>query len=217
MKIAIIDNDILALEVLAKKLNSFNGISVSWSETSGKNALNMLFDHHKYVDAMLIDMSLEDISGVELCRSIRRRNHTVGIVAMTSFNLITYQESAIRNGAQALISKSEINSMKTALEYASQGLPYPPKSQFRNTIESYSQLQSTPESLIMLVTPREAQILNNVILGMTNKEIAEKIGVSEETIKTHLKSAMHKIGATNRVRASILWSTLKEDYFDHCE
>lgn len=215
MKIGIIDNDTLALEALATRLNYYDKYNVNWTETSGKSALHIFFNMHKYVDVILIDMNMEDISGAELCRSFRKRSSSVGIVAITSFNLITYKESAIRNGAQAIVSKSDIKTIMKSLEYASKGQSYPPQSQFQNASDSFLRLQHTPEPLIMLVTLREAQILDKVVLGMTNKEIAKALGIGEETVKTHIKSAMHKIGAANRVRASILWSTLGDDYFEH--
>lgn len=179
-------------------------------------------------DALLIDMQLNDMTGVEIIHHIRQYNSSVGIVAMTSFPLKEYAHTAASYGAQGIVSKRNIHEIISALNIVSLGKPWEnsdptvdnsyfvtPQKAFAKlqvgTLKDYAPDDDNRSNNISArfmnktLTARESQIMDAYCHGLSTQEIADKFAISINTVKTLAKRSFSKLGAHNRAQAVALW------------
>jgi DNA-binding NarL/FixJ family response regulator len=140
-------------------------------------------------DLLLVDQLLPDWTGTELVRELRRRGCEAPALLMTAAPREGLNEAARSAGIQATVVKSsEPESLLAALRLLAAGEQLPPAAHPR------------AERLVVL-SPRECQILQLVAEGATNVEIAEQLGIGRETVKTMLYRAFEKLGVRRRSEA----------------
>jgi DNA-binding NarL/FixJ family response regulator len=212
--IGILDNDRYVTRALEQlKWSYLPQANVLWTVKSGKDAIKLSLAKSTQPDALLVDMSLEGMSGIDVCREIRSRTEKVTLVGMTSFSLETYYVSAIQNGAEVLIDKSDAKAIFAAVK-AIENMRSP-----RVLFQSH---ESKHEAFLRLsqqkhkretyeLTQRETEILDFCINTLKTKEIAEKLCISESTVKAHIKRACEKLGAKNRTQAAIIWKEIRNN------
>lgn len=188
----------------------------------------MMRDPSTVPDALLIDMQLNDMTGVEVIHHIRQYNSSVGILAMTSFPLKEYAHTAASYGAQGIVSKRNIHEIISALNIVSPGKPWKnsdptvdnshfvtPQKAFAKlqveTLKDYAPDDDTRSNNISArfmnktLTARESQIMDAYCHGLSTQEIADKFAISINTVKTLAKRSFAKLGAHNRAQAVALW------------
>ena len=108
-RILMVDNDKRAIEALTALLSkALPNAYVADDVTDGTKALSLCRAYGNQYDIILLDMSLEGLQGPDICKRIRLTNNSTPILAMTSFSLNRYRNSAIESGAQGLVDKSSI-------------------------------------------------------------------------------------------------------------
>jgi len=192
---------------------------------SGEEAIAM--NDRLAPDMILMDISMPGIGGLEATRRIKAASPEVKIVMVTVSDDITHLFEALKRGAQGYLLKNLTASswleylravavdeapmskglaMRLLQEFASgDGQPpslkreaagtTPPKSEAAGTMPSKSEAQGTTP-----LTPRELEVLERVAHGESNREIAESFGISEHTVKNHLKHILQKLHLANRVQ-----------------
>lgn len=106
-RILMVDNDKRAIEALTALLSkALPNAYVADDVTDGTKALSLCRAYGNQYDIILLDMSLEGLQGPDICKRIRLINNSTPILAMTSFSLNRYRNSAIESGAQGLVDKS---------------------------------------------------------------------------------------------------------------
>ncbi|WP_289094112.1 response regulator transcription factor [uncultured Bifidobacterium sp.] len=207
-KLSIVDNDNLVLQCMCEYLERRYGPhSMVWTAIDGRNALDLCFDgSRERPDIVLIDMSLEGISGATVGREIRRRSFEIATIGITSFSLARYTGLAAQNGMQALCSKSDLEGLCDIIDSLTSGTDSWHSPEFQSAWDAHIRVRDEPVSVAALLSRREAEILNLVALGLSNSEIARNLCISESTVKTHIENACGKIGAVNRTRAAVLWT-----------
>ena len=106
-RILMVDNDKRAIEALTALLSkALPNAYVADDVTDGTKALSLCRAYGNQYDIILLDMSLEGLQGPDICKRIRLINNRTPILAMTSFSLNRYRNSAIESGAQGLVDKS---------------------------------------------------------------------------------------------------------------
>ncbi|WP_258190540.1 response regulator transcription factor [Scardovia inopinata] len=180
-------------------------MSLVWTTFLGRKAISLMRDPSTVPDALLIDMQLNDMTGVEVIHHIRQCNSSVGIVAMTSFPLKEYAHTAASYGAQGIVSKRNIHEIISALNIVSLGKPWEnndpmvDNSCFVTPQKAFAKLQ------VETLTARESQIMDAYCHGLSTQEIADKFAISINTVKTLAKRSFSKLGAHNRAQAVVLW------------
>lgn len=148
-------------------------------------------------DVVLLDLRLPDMLGTEAIAALRLRVPSARIVLFTAYADHAALPAALAAGVEGcLLKDSSITDLATALRRVASGVVViDPR--LRHGAPSLMQ-----ESLYRTgLTRREYQVLRRVAIGRTNPEIAEDLGISRNTVKTYLQSAMGKLGARNRVEA----------------
>lgn len=203
--IGILDNDICALTMMDMLIRHGNpDIDVIWKETQSQRFFERFMFEHILPDIVIVDLALNGISGVDICRNIRKRSKTINIVAITSYPLEHYQSQVSQAGAQALVSKTIVGTPDfiQLLRALNQNLitDIPKRILYFNApIETYHQMQQ--EASPSLLSQREINILRLYAIGKTTQEIAKQLGISIGTVQSHTSHAAHKLGVQHRFEA----------------
>ena len=155
-------------------------------------------------DVVLMDLLMPVLDGVSAIRVIKKEHPDVEVVALTSVLEDRLVIDAVEAGAAGyLLKETGPEGLIDAIRAAARGeVRLDPKAQRRLVREV-----RTPEMRESL-TPRETDTLRLVAKGLTNKEIADALEVSEVTVKTHVSSVLSKLGLSSRTQAALF--ALKE-------
>ena len=155
-------------------------------------------------DVVLMDLLMPVMDGVKAIREIKKEHPDVEVVALTSVLEDRLVIDAVEAGAAGyLLKETGPEGLIDAIRAAARGeVRLDPKAQKRLVREV-----RTPEMRESL-TPRETDTLRLVAKGLTNKEIADALEVSEVTVKTHVSSVLSKLGLSSRTQAALF--ALKE-------
>ena len=112
IRIAIVDNDRLTLGVMKMMIERIlPQANVCWAVSDGLTAVSKSLNSRTRPDVLLVDMSLEGMSGCDVCRTIREETAQVDLVGMTAFSLDRYCVPALENGASCLVDKANVKGL----------------------------------------------------------------------------------------------------------
>nr|WP_225432959.1 response regulator transcription factor [Bifidobacterium sp. SMB2] len=216
--VAIVDNDRCALAMLDQLICGTyddlaeDGIRIvaDWCEASGRRAIMRCNRVETVPDVLLLDMSMEDISGVRVCEAVRSRHEGMAILGITSYSPTKYAKRLAEAGAQGLVPKLDRMEMVRAIVAVANGGLFERYGRFTTVDESYRRLRKATSAREKLFSEREFDVMDLCSYGLTSDEIAEKLGISPSTVKTHVVKAMKKLGARNRAEAVGMWVTARE-------
>jgi len=144
-------------------------------------------------DVTLLDLRLPDMSGVEVLRAIRAEAPEARVVILTTFEGDVEIQRALEAGARGYLLKTmPPGELVDAIRQVHAGKKRIPPAVAAQLAEHVSD-----EAL----TPREVEVLRHIAQGNRNKDIAERLFISEETVKVHVKHVMDKLGASDRTEA----------------
>ena len=181
MKILLLDDHKIFGESL-KVLLEERGISCTYTS----NIKNFYEEVEGDYDIILLDINLkEEETGFDILDRIHDKNKK--IVILTSYDMINYKRLALEKGARDFINKSlDVDEVIERLERV-----------YRDEKISFNY----DEKIIEPLTKREEEILLEVLSGLTKKEIADKLYISERTLYNHLANIYAKLGAKNAIEA----------------
>lgn len=150
-------------------------------------------------DVILLDIHLPDASGVAVINQVRQAVPKAHILILTVSDQRENIRAALQAGVRGYLLKSA--SAETVVNAVYQvmdgGVVLPPEVAAVLVDDLTRPLRETPEPL----TPREQDVLRYMVQGLSNKEIARQLGVSENTVKTHVRHILAKLNARSRVEA----------------
>jgi DNA-binding NarL/FixJ family response regulator len=161
-------------------------------------------------DVILMDIRMPGTDGVEATQQIVRLGGTPRVLVLTTFDLDEYAFSALRAGASGFVLKDVPPSdLASAIRSVASGDAVVSPRITRRLLDVYApylpDLNSSPAGVshpaLGRLTEREQAVLLEVAAGLSNKEIAEKMFVSESTIKAHVGHILAKLGLRDRVQA----------------
>ncbi|MVM30682.1 response regulator [Spirosoma sp. HMF4905] len=198
MRLLLADDHPLLLDGLRSVLSDLPDTDLLPSVTNGHQLLDYLHLHP--VDMVLLDLNMPKTDGLTALKQIRRDFPTVKVIVFTSYN----QPQRIREvqalGAMGYLLKStDAPTLKTAVQQVRSGKPWFPTLQ--PTIESSNHpsadTTSSPSDAFMRkyqLTKREVEIIQQISNGVTTKQIADALAVSEFTINAHRRNIARKLG-----------------------
>jgi DNA-binding NarL/FixJ family response regulator len=167
-----------------------------------EGALDELRD--KKPDAVLLDVRLQGQSGLEACRVMTERYPDVAVVFLTVYEDEQYVVEALRAGAKGYVLKhSSPDDIIRVLERVREGQTIVDPTLGGPIALRLAQVrpgQIWPGSEIGL-TQRESEVLRLIVDGYNNRQIAEELVISEDTVKTHVRAIFRKLGVTDRAQA----------------
>ncbi len=205
MRILIVDDQALVRAGFRLVLESQSDFEVVGEAGDGEDAVAAVRLLHP--DIVLMDVRMPRMDGLEATRRILQNGTSeCRIVMLTTFDLDEYVYSALRAGACGFLLKDvRPDQLIAAVRVVQSGDALPAPSITRRLIERFAPRPSVDESRKALesLTDRESEVLRLMARGMANQEIAEKLFVSEATVKTHVAHIFDKLGVDNRVQAVV--------------
>lgn len=188
IKVVIIEDHKLVAEGIAAAINNTDFAEVAGIAHTGKESLEKMKFWNPEI--ILMDISLPDIKGTDLCTTILEEFPNVKIIALTSHNEFSIVKQMLDKGAKGYVLKNDRTEVIiAALETVGTGGIFISR-------ETHDVLKQPSHQKIIL-TQREKEILLYISEGLTNSEIAEKIFLSPETIKSYRKNLLFKLDAKN--------------------
>ncbi len=200
IRLFIIDDHEIVRAGLRRMLEGVPGIELAGEAADGVAALDAI--NRLYPDVLLVDVKLPGISGIEVVRRVKANQATGDIeaVMLTVYDDLDLATESLRAGALSYILKDSgkeqlVAAIKSAFRKESMLAPG-----VTRKITGAGAGQE-PEKLSASLTPRERGVLMLVAQGLSNKDIAKELYISEGTVKVHLKNIYKKLQVEDRTQA----------------
>ncbi len=159
-------------------------------------------------DLVIVDVRLPGGDGLQLLGKIKTHSPTQPVLIFSSYDNPTYIARAVALGANGFLLKTDSqDKILDAVQRASKGESIWSREELRRVTGSLATMRVGSESEIPL-TQREGEVLKQLANGLTNKEIAQSLGISYETVKEHVQHILRKIGVSDRTQAAV-WAVRK--------
>ncbi|WP_442507586.1 response regulator transcription factor [Novipirellula sp. SH528] len=183
----------------------FNGTSMQVAMSTGTSEEALIFMAQQPFSAVIMDIRMPGMSGLELLEKIRQSEFNVPVVVLSSYDNPTYIARAAALGANDYILKNtERQGLIDAVSRAINAEGAVPEGRFHQIREKMlNEVDLTQFACDWPLTSRESQVLLHIALGLSNKEIAKSLMISVETVKEHVQNILRKLGANDRTDAAV--------------
>jgi len=158
-------------------------------------------------DIVLLDLRMPDMGGLEVLQKLRENDSTIPVVMLTTSDEESDLIKSLRSGAQGYLLKDmEPDQLVLALRdiVAGKTVVAPDLAPVLARVVQGDSIAPEEESPFAKLTPRENEILALLAEGQSNKVIARNLGISDGTVKLHVKSILRKLGIHSRVEAAVI-------------
>jgi DNA-binding NarL/FixJ family response regulator len=210
--VIIVDDHPLFREGVRNVLDAEDDIDVVAEGTSGDHALQLIREHRPRV--ALVDVNIPNMNGMQVTRQISAERMDTAVVLVTAYDDVEQVLHAFRAGAAAYCSKDvEAGKLVDVIRHVARGFFVVGDQVYDSAgleqwlsrgVETVRRphLDGDVEAFTPL-SPREMEILQYVTRGMSNKEIAARLGISHQTVKNHMTSILHKLDVEDRTQAAV--------------
>ena len=196
-------------EVVRAGINSMlndSDISVVAEAANGAEVLAMA-QYHK-PDVILLDVRMPDVDGMACLSRLRSELPETPVVIFTGHDNPTYIARAVALGAAGYLIKNVVrDELISALRQVARGETLWNRENLRRVSGAIVAGHSN-NGLDIPLTKREGEVLKQLALGLSNKEIAQALSISYETVKEHVQHVLRKLGVSDRTQAAV-WAVRK--------
>lgn len=213
VRLVLVDDHEMVIEGLKAMLAAFGDrVTVVGQAVGAERALAVIAEHDP--DVVLCDVRMQGASGLDLCAKLLDREPKRRIVMLSVYDDEQYLFQALRVGAAGYLLKSiSSDELVRQLELVHRGETAIDPSMAARAVDTAARLQRDEfwPGARQGLTQRESEILSYVVNGLSNKGIAGKLVIGDETVKTHLSSIYRKLGVSDRTGA--VATALREGIF----
>jgi len=169
-------------------------ISVVAQAANGREAIQQFRSHHP--DVTLMDIQMPQMNGLDALMTIRNESPEARIIMLTTYAGDAQVMRAIKAGAQGYLLKSALHrELLDTIRAVHAG---------KKTLSAEVSYEVAEHVADDALTPAEVRVLRLIAQGSANKEIAEQLSVSEETVKGQVRNILSKLGAKDRTHAAMV-------------
>ena len=191
IKVLIVDDHTIVRAGLTALLGTEKDIEVVGEAKNGAEAVSNAVELHP--DVVIMDLMMPKMDGVEATKELLRKAPSVKTILLTTYGTSDGIAHALRAGARGAVLKNADNSeLAKAIRIVAQGGDY---------ISPDIRQQLAADPPVPDLTPRQSEILESMVKGLTDRDIAELLGLSTESVSEHVGAIRQKIGAANRTEA----------------
>lgn len=188
------DDHPLILDGIARSLERESDMALMCEASGGKEAVEAYRLHKP--DVALVDLRMADLDGIEVIRQIIQINPRARCIVLTTYRGDVQAARAFKAGAVGYLLKTMLRKeLVQAIRAVHGGLRYVP-----NEIASELTMHFASDDL----TARELEVLRSVSRGWSNKIVGDKLSISEDTVKGHMRTILSKLGANDRLDAVMI-------------
>jgi DNA-binding NarL/FixJ family response regulator len=206
IKILIVDDQRLIREGLASLLKANKEFEVIGDASNGQEAIRQA--DLLRPDVILMDVRMPIMDGITATKLILENHPLIRILILTTFNDNEYVAGAMRAGASGYLLKDDTEVLYQAIKTAHSGVFQFSKEIAQTIIEQLKSIKkdktnSQKKKIVNQLTSREKEVVELVAKGATNKEVAEELMISENTVKNHISNILSRLALRDRVQIVI--------------
>lgn len=198
LRLLLVDDHPLVAQGLQAVIGHDTGLEIAGYATNGTDALRLFGELTP--DMVLVDLRLPGESGLDIIKSLRATNARAKYVVLTSSSSVHEVREALELGVDGYVLKEALpDELLGALTRIGQGRRYfDPKA-----MEVMVRAETSDGALLRDLTDREIEVLQELASGRSNKQIAERLFITENTVKKHISSILVKLQLSDRTQAAL--------------
>ncbi|HEY3506540.1 MAG TPA: response regulator transcription factor [Actinocatenispora sp.] len=204
VRVVVVDDHLVVRTGFAELLGTQPDLVVVGTAADGAEAVRLC--QHVGADVVLMDVRMPVMDGIEATRRLTAEPGGPRVLVLTTFDLDEYVYDALRAGASGFLLKDvTAERLFDAVRVVAAGEALLAPTVTRRLIAEFARLrpERAPAATIAALTPRETQVLRLVAEGLSNPEVARRLTVTEETVKTHVSRVLAKLGLRDRTQAVV--------------
>ena len=211
VRIIIADDHRMIIDGLKLLLHTDPGIEVVGEASNGQEVLGLL--HNVEADLVLMDIQMPEMSGIEATWKVKEQYPHVKVIMLTMYNKREYITELLEIGASGyLLKNTGKDELFDAIKRVMSGGEYFSSEVTRTILRSKEQETDQDEDHLALISKREREVLKQIAQGLTSKDIAEVLFISQHTVDTHRKNLLRKTDSKNT--ADLVKFALKNNLID---
>lgn len=193
IKLVLADDHRLMQDGLKSRLEREDNLTIIRCVGTGSEALKATRDLAP--DVLLLDINMPDLNGIEVLEQLQKEQSTVAVIMLSMHDTKEYVVRSIKAGAKGYVLKDVgSDDLVTAINQVAQGHSYLSPQASDKLLEQFNE---KPEPKDNTLSKRELDVLQAIVSGAGNKEIAETLCISVRTVETHRLRIKKKLGATS--------------------
>lgn len=206
IRVYIVDDHEIVIEGLYALLQNDPAITITGFATSGAHCIQ----HFSYstADVILMDISMPEMGGIELCHYIKEHHPEIMVLALSTFDQGSYIRKMMENGASGyLLKNAGKQEIIKAITIAASGKTYLSFAAGKSLVSDNLKMRNLPR-----LTKREKEVLALIVQGLTNVQIGTTLFISPDTVDSHRKNLHLKLNVTNT--ASLVRLAIEYNLFE---
>lgn len=206
IRILLADDQALFREALRTLISLQTDLEVVGEAANGEEAIKMARTLRP--DVVLMDLQMPILDGVKATRQLHTEQPACRVIALTTFDEDEYVFEGLRSGAVGyLLKDAPSENLFAAIRAAARGESFLQPSVTTRVLAEFSRLSDQPispaASLLDPLSERETEILRLITNGLSNREIADKLFITEGTVKNHVTNILGKLDVRDRTQAAL--------------
>jgi DNA-binding NarL/FixJ family response regulator len=208
IKLLLADDHAMVRKGLQMFLSTQSDLCIVGEASNGQEAIDRT--NELSPDMILMDLHMPILDGIEVTKQLKQSHPNVKVIVLTSFSDEDHVLPAIRAGAKGYLLKDiEPDELVRAIRRVWQGqVELHPDAAVRlmnllSTQDADHNNEDTAASRLAELTKREMEVLRLIAAGKSNKEIGDRLTITEKTVKTHVSHVLDKLGLADRTQAAI--------------
>jgi DNA-binding NarL/FixJ family response regulator len=194
IRILAVDDHVLVMEGISLLVSTEADMTLVAQATNGREAIQQFRAHRP--DITLMDLQMPEMNGLDAINAIRGEFPDAKIIVLTTYKGDVQIFRALKTGAQAYLLKNALHKeLAAAIRAVYAG---------RKVLSPEASFEVAEHATDDALTPAEISVLRLIAAGNANKQIADQLSITEETVKSRVKSILSKLSANDRTQAAMI-------------